>query len=126
MGQDKAQISVEMPLGGRASHIFQPRAHQASRGQVQPDALGLQQPAARNCAGLKSNRFYPDLIRKRAMLEYFLEAGTHSPCSFTSAILRRHRLQDPQSRMEYSHTHSFPASSSAASSSSGSTSSYRR
>lgn len=111
--------------------LFQPRAHQASSGTSTtrcPRASTTRRPRLCRVTSptvstqtSSASATYPSTSWRPA-----LTVPISPSCASTSATLRRHRLQDPQSQLEYSHIHGFPASSPAASSSSVSTSSYRR
>jgi hypothetical protein len=123
MGQDEAQFSVEMPLGGRAylwADKYRPRKprffNRVHTGfewnKYNQTHYDFDNPPPKIVQGYKFNIFYPDLIRKRATPEYFLEACADNR---DFAILRFHAgppyediaFKIVSREWEYSHRHGF-------------------
>ncbi|XP_051028682.1 splicing factor Cactin [Acomys russatus] len=123
MGQDEAQFSVEMPLGGRAylwADKYRPRKprffNRVHTGfewnKYNQTHYDFDNPPPKIVQGYKFNIFYPDLIRKRATPEYFLEA---CPDNRDFAVLRFHAgppyediaFKIVSREWEYSHRHGF-------------------
>ncbi|XP_034360892.2 splicing factor Cactin [Arvicanthis niloticus] len=123
MGQDEAQFSVEMPLGGRAylwADKYRPRKprffNRVHTGfewnKYNQTHYDFDNPPPKIVQGYKFNIFYPDLIHKRATPEYFLEACADNR---DFAILRFHAgppyediaFKIVSREWEYSHRHGF-------------------
>ncbi|CAO2629830.1 Cactin [Lemmus lemmus] len=123
MGQDEAQFSVEMPLGGRAylwADKYRPRKprffNRVHTGfewnKYNQTHYDFDNPPPKIVQGYKFNIFYPDLICKRATPEYFLEACADNR---DFAILRFHAgppyediaFKIVSGEWEYSQRHGF-------------------
>ncbi|XP_028636395.1 cactin-like [Grammomys surdaster] len=124
MGQDEAQFSVEMPLGGRSylwADKYRPRKpryfNRVHTGfewnRYNRTHYDVDNPPPKIVQGYKFNIFYPDLIiRKHATPEYFLEDCADNP---DFAILRFHAgppyediaFKIVRREWDHSHRHGF-------------------
>ncbi|NXB69798.1 CATIN protein, partial [Donacobius atricapilla] len=123
MGADEAQFSVETPLTGKAylwADKYRPRKprffNRVHTGfewnKYNQTHYDSDNPPPKTVQGYKFNIFYPDLIDKRSMPEYFLEACQDNK---DFAILRFHAgppyediaFKIVNREWEYSHRHGF-------------------
>ncbi|KAF2987017.1 hypothetical protein EK904_006990 [Melospiza melodia maxima] len=128
-GTDEVQLSVEMPLTGQAylwADKYQPHKPRFFN-RCNQTHYNTDNPPPKTVQGYKFNIFYPDLIDKHSVPEYFLEACQDSKDFAIPRFHARPPYEDIAFKIvsrewEYSTTMASAASLPMASSSSGSTS----